>query len=211
MHVELAKDALRQNRFREALSLLEEAQIYPDNLGEGKLYGAQENDIHYWMGCVYEQLNELNLAQQNWIKASVGLEEPSPAIFYNDQQPDKIFYQGMALLKLGKKDEGFIRFNNLIQYGKNNINKEIKIDYFAVSLPDLMIFDDDLNVRNNIHCNFLLGLGYLGLNEYNRAEYYFNQVVELEPAHIGAVIHKSMLDSMKSELRKKSELRNVLP
>jgi len=36
----------------------------------------------------------------------VGLSEPSAAIFYNDQKPETIFYQGLALIKLGKKSSG---------------------------------------------------------------------------------------------------------
>ena len=42
------------------------------------------------------------------------------------------------------------------------MHDEVKIDYFAVSLPDLVIFDDDLNKRNKIHCLYMEGLGYLG-------------------------------------------------
>lgn len=197
--IELAKQAMQQNKFKEALSFLDDAQQYPENLGEGKLYGAQENDIYYWIGCVYDQLDETVLSIDHWLKASVGLEEPTPAIFYNDQQPDKIFYQGLALQKLGKNEEAYIRFNNLIRYGRDNMNKEIKIDYFAVSLPDLMIFDDDLNMRNNIHCHYLQGLGYFGINDYDKAERSFGHVLELDPAHQGAIIHQSMLERQKDE------------
>jgi tetratricopeptide (TPR) repeat protein len=154
------------------------------------LYGAQENDIDYWMGCVYDKLNEPELAKEHWLKASVGLEEPAAAVFYNDQQPDRIFYQGMALLKLGKEAEANTRFNNLIRYGKNNMNKQVKIDYFAVSLPDLSIFDDDLNMRNNIHCHYLLGLGYLGLKNYTTADNHFNQVLKLDSVHIGCITNR---------------------
>jgi tetratricopeptide (TPR) repeat protein len=193
IHVELAKQALKENNFEEALLLLQKATVYPENLGEGKLYGAQENDIHYWMGCVYEKLNEPELAKEYWLKASVGLEEPVAAVFYNDQQPDKIFYQGLALLKLGKEVEANTRFNNLIRYGKNNMNREVKIDYFAVSLPDLSIFDDDLNLRNNIHCYYLLGLGYLGLKNYANAENNFKQALNLDAVHLGCILHGSMV------------------
>ena len=31
-------------------------------------------------------------------------------MYYNDAKPDKIFYQGLALLKLGRKDEANGRF-----------------------------------------------------------------------------------------------------
>ena len=194
VHIELAREVLKENKFKEALELLQAAEKYPENLGEGKLYGAQENDIHYWMGCAYEQLNEMKLAQEYWRKASSGLSNPSPAIYYNDQQPDKIFYQGLALLKLGDKGEAVKRFNNLVRFGEENMNKEVKIDYFAVSLPDLMIFDDDLDVRNQIHCHYLLGLGWLGLELYNKSEYHFNVALRLDPAHSGAIVHKAMLN-----------------
>lgn len=200
IHIELAKLAMQQNKFKEALSWLERAQQYPDQLGEGKLYGAQENDVHYWMGCTYEQLNNPQLAQEYWTKASDGLAVPAQAIFYNDQQPDKICYQGLALVKLGKLEEAKTRFENLIRYGAANIGKEIRMDYFAVSLPDLTIFDDDLTVRNTIHCHFLQGLGYLGLQEWDQADHHFTKGLELDPAHAGIVIHQKILETNRKKL-----------
>jgi tetratricopeptide (TPR) repeat protein len=205
IHVELAKQAAKDNNFEEALLLLKQATVYPENLGEGKLYGAQENDIYYWMGCVYDKLNETQLAKECWLKASVGLEEPTAAVFYNDQQPDKIFYQGMALLKLGKEAEANTRFNNLIRYGKENMNKEVKIDYFAVSLPDLSIFDDDLNMRNNIHCLYLIGLGCLGIEDNRNAQTNFEQTIGLEKTHLGSLTHIMLIDLNSKALKNQSE------
>ena len=51
---ELAKIAIQNQDFEQAVGLLEKAQVYPENLGEGKLYGAQETPIFYWMGCAYD-------------------------------------------------------------------------------------------------------------------------------------------------------------
>jgi tetratricopeptide (TPR) repeat protein len=194
--VELAKKVLRENKSLAALALLARAREYPQNLGEGKLYGAQENDIDYWTGCAYEKLSDFTSAERYWQKAAVGLSEPAPAIYYNDQQPDKIFYQGLALKKLRHNEEALTRFNRLIKYGKDNMNTEVKIDYFAVSLPDLMIFDDDLNLRNNIHCHYLQGLGFLGLEQYDKAKYHFDHALLLEPAHKGVIIHKALLEQI---------------
>lgn len=194
IHIELAKEAAKKNNFEEAIALLNHATSYPDNLGEGKLYGVQENDIHYWMGCMYSELNEVELARKYWELASVGLDVPAAAVFYNDQQPDKIFYQGLAFLKLGNVKEANSRFNNLINYGLTNMSKDVKIDFFAVSLPDLSIFDDDLNLRNKIHCNYLLGLGYLGLGQSDKAITHFNIVLELDAVHQGSVLHKKMCE-----------------
>lgn len=194
VHLELAKNMYYAGCYTEALSLLEDARVYPHNLGEGKLYGAQENDLDYWTGCVYSKLGDTEKAEQCWERASVGLDEPVQAIFYNDQQPDKIFYQGMALIKLGRKTAAEVKFNNLVKYGKENMNRNIKIDFFAVSLPDLSIFEDDLNLRNNIHCNFLMGLGYLGLNELEKAEKHFSETLQSDPSHFGSVVHLASIE-----------------
>lgn len=191
IHVALAKKALANRDTETAEALLQAAQHYPENLGEGKLYGAQENDIFYWLGCVYEQQKELQKATAYWEKAAIGLSEPTQAVFYNDQQPDKIYYQGLALLKLGRDDEAAIRFNNLINYGTEHLNDQIKMDFFAVSLPDMMIFDDDLNSKNKIHCNYLLGLGYMGLNNKTKARTYFNNVLKEDKAHMGTILHQN--------------------
>jgi tetratricopeptide (TPR) repeat protein len=162
---EMAKKAIEAKENEKAIELLEKAQVYPDNLGEGKLYGAQENAIFYWLGNAYSGLGETEKACQYWEMASSGISEPAPAIFYNDQQPDTIFYQGLALVKLGKTAEAKARFETLISFGKQHLDDEFKLDYFAVSLPDLQIWDDDLTKRNCQNCLNLIALGELG-NQY---------------------------------------------
>ena len=92
------------------------------------------------------------------------MREPAPAIFYNDQKSDTIYYQGLALNRLGKKDEAKERFETLIRFGELHLNDEFKLDYFAVSLPDLQIWDDDLTKLNNRNCQELIRLGEMGLS-----------------------------------------------
>lgn len=195
IQVELAKQFIEDNKSQEAIQCLEAAQEYPHNLGEGKLFGAQENDIFYWLGCAYEQLGNSDEAKDAWKKAAEGLSDPSPAIFYNDQQPDKIFYQGLALLKLGKPKEAQKRFENLKNYGEAHKDDAVKLDYFAISLPDLLIWEEDLQVRNRIHCEYLIGLGSLGLQDYDRAAQSFKSVVDQDLYHLPAHLHHLMVAS----------------
>ena len=103
----------------------------------------------------------------------------------NDQQPDKIYYQGLAWRKLGDEKKARSRFNKLINHGEQHLFDHVKIDYFAVSLPDLLIWEDDLNLRNQIHCNLVMGLGYLGLNDRKTAERFLGKVRELDINHQG--------------------------
>ena len=191
--VELAKSALRDRRFDEAIGLLKECYDYPHNLGEGKLRGAQENDFNYWMGCAFEGKGMADEAKRCFSLASEGLSEPCDAMYYNDQKPDKIFYQGLAWLKLGDKEEAGRRFNRLIEYGKANLDNNVKIDYFAVSLPDLLIWEDDLNRRNKVHCHYMMGLGYLGLGDSENAEKHLKAAQALDINHQGVQCHMAML------------------
>lgn len=193
--IEMAKNDICAGEFENAIDKLEKAKSFPHNLGEGKLYGAQENDINYWLGYAYKTAGDNNKANGYWQLASEGLSDPSPAMFYNDQQPDKIFYQGLALAKLGKQEEAKERFNNLITYGKKHISDKVKIDYFAVSLPDLIIWDDDLDRRNILHCKYLMGLGYLGSGNLSQAEEIFSMILNEDSYHIGAHLHMQLINS----------------
>jgi len=186
---EMGKKAIQNKEFDKAIELLTKAQSYPMNLGEGKLYGAQENELLYWLGVAYEELKEHDKAVNYFKEASRGLNEVSAAMFYNDQQPDTIFYQGLALIKQGQQEEAQKRFDLLVQFGKRHLNDQVKIDYFAVSLPDLLIWEDDLNVRNQQLCQYLIGLGYLGKGNAKQAVDSFKEVLKSDRTHKGAIVH----------------------
>ena len=191
--VELAKQALTAGNNQEAITLLEECLEYPHHLGEGKLYGAQENDFYYFLGCAYENLNRKDEAVRYWEQATVGPTEPAAAMYYNDAKPDKIFYQGLALLKLGRIDEANGRFHKLISYGEKHLFDKIKMDYFAVSLPDLLIWEDNLTVRNIIHCKYMMALGYWGLNQKEKSARLLKEVEKLDINHQGIQAFRSLI------------------
>jgi tetratricopeptide (TPR) repeat protein len=188
-YTQLAKQAIQQKEFEKALELLIVVSTYPDNLGEGKLYCAQENDIHYLLGCVYEGLEQADKAGECFIAATRGISEPVQAIYYNDPQPDKIVYQALAWQKLGEPEMAQEIFKRFILFGEQHMFDVVFIDYFAVSLPDMLVFDMDINLRNTIHCKYLAGLGYLGLGDTLQGRKYLDEVVQLDVNHQGAVFN----------------------
>lgn len=115
-------------------------------------------------------------------------------MYYNDQPADMILYQGLAARALGDETHARSRFHKLIAYAEKHYYDEVKIDYFAVSLPDLQLFEDDLTLRNRAHCEFLIGLGKLGLGDTARAENAFRATLKLDPAHQGAIVHLALLN-----------------
>lgn len=190
---ELAKQAILAGRFEEAIALLNETKQYPENLGEGKLYGTQENDIHYLMGCAWEGLTDPIKAKQFFTAATAGISEPAQAIYYNDPQPDKIVYQALAWKKLNQPGKAAAIFKKFVDFAAAHYNDEIRIDYFAVSLPDMLVFDLDLNQRNKVHCLYLEALGQLGLGNEEKAIDLLQEVLTKEINHQGAAIHLKMI------------------
>lgn len=192
----LAKGYLAEGRCEEALSRIEECFVYPPHLGEGKLYGAQENDFLYYKGCALQGLGREEQARLCFGEAVAGNSRPAAAMYYNDQKPDKIFYQGLALRKLGREEEARGRFHALIAYGEKHLFDRFKMDYFAVSLPDLQIWEEDMDKKNRIHCQYLMALGYLGLGNAEKAKIYFEGAQRLDANHQGVQIHKDMISKL---------------
>ncbi len=192
---EAARKALREKNYTQAASLLKEALVYPENLGEGKLAVSLDNEIHFNLGCAYEGLNKMDEANRYWEISSLGSGEPSMAIYYNDNPPELVYYQGLALQKLGFSIEAEKRFRKLIDFGHKHLNDRIRIDYFAVSLPSLLIWEDDLDQRNRMHCLYMIGLGQMGLGNMYEAAEKLKEVFSQDKYHLGVVKHLNIIEN----------------
>lgn len=177
--LELAKQALARGENEKAKLLLEECLVFPPHLGEGKLYGAQDNDFLYLLGR-YEE-------------GTAGPTEPAAAMYYNDAKPDKIFYAALCYRKLGQEDKARGLLHKLINYGKQHLFEHQTMDYFAVSLPDLLIWDGDLDKQNRIHCLYMLALGYYGMGDSERGNRYLSEVESMDINHMGAQALRSLI------------------
>ncbi|MDR3210923.1 MAG: DUF5107 domain-containing protein [Planctomycetota bacterium] len=183
--VELAKTCLRAIRLPDALEHLQAAKNYPLNLGEGKLPGAAENQIDYLIGLVRRETGDLEGAKTAFQAAATGSFEPAGMMFYNDQPADSIYYQGLAWLELGDRFQANKRFHRLYDYGEKHLADQVRIDYFAVSLPDFLVFDEDLGRKNLVYCRYLMGLAKLGLGQPEEGEALLAQAADLDPNHPG--------------------------
>ena len=185
----LARKAMRSGDMEEAENLLGRALVYPENLGEGKLEGTRDNHLYYHLGLVLRALGREQEAENCFRTAATGTDEPAGAMYYNDQPADMILYQGLSFLELGKIREARARFYRLIDYGERHLTEKVKIGYFAVSLPEFRIFDEDLTARNKAHCYYLMALGHLGLGEKDKAVEFLNKALETDPSHMMAQIY----------------------
>ena len=190
---QLGINALNSGEAMKAKALLERALVFPHNLGEGKLEGAKDNNIHYYLGLAEKALGDEAESIRQLELAAAGNEEPASALYYNDQPADRILYQGLAHRALGREEKAKSRFHRLISYGEKHYYDQVKLDYFAVSLPDLQLFDEDLSLRSRAHCEYLIALGSYGLGDAARAAKGYEAVLKIDGAHQGAILHRQLL------------------
>ena len=96
----------------------------------------------------------------------------SAAKFKGDFQEMKVrafsemtFYSALSLNRLGQKKKAADLFRDLLGYARRLEKAEARIDYFATSLPTMLLFDDDGQSRqatNAFFCAPKPGLGWAG-------------------------------------------------
>jgi tetratricopeptide (TPR) repeat protein len=199
--MELTKQLVSRGRFAEAVRSLRGALHYPSNLGEGKLFPNQDRNVLWLLGLAHRGLGEEEEARQALNAAAAGRFQPSSSLYYNDVPLDASFYRGLALRALDMAEAAEAVFRQLEGYGREHENDEASVDYFAVSLPDLLVFDQDLGERNRAQCRFMIGLGLLGRGETERAASTFEAILARDPNNLDAVIHLKMARDASELLR----------
>lgn len=190
---QMARKKMENGAYEEAEALLQEALIYPENLGEGRLEGTKDNHIHYYLGMVQKALGKAEQACESFRSAELGADEVAGVMYYYDQPADMILYKGLAKQELGKTKEACACFNRLMDYGERHLNDEMKIDYFAVSLPDFLIFEDDLTKKNKVHCWYVMGLANLGFGNTAEAAREFEKALAYDPNHQNCKMYLEMI------------------
>ena len=173
-HRAMGEELLGAGDAKAAFDHFEAARKYPENLGEGKHLLTLERDLDYLSGLAMRMLGDLTEATRYWKSAAAKL----PAIGISS------YYQALALRELGREEEAKAIFANLVEFANDQMRKEIKIDYFATSLPNLLLFDDDLNKRNRNEMEFLSALGKLGLGLEEAAVRELQMVLREDPNHL---------------------------
>ena len=161
----LAEKALASGRAEEAVALASRTLSYPANLGEGKLDNVPDNRAYYCMGRAYKLLGNQSKSAECFTRASEGSQVPEPVRYYNDQPSDYIYYQGPAFHELGNDESAKKSFHQLIIFGERHLFDKVDYDFFAVSMPELEVYQDDIQKRSDDYCRRLIALGRRGLQE----------------------------------------------
>jgi tetratricopeptide (TPR) repeat protein len=175
-HFRLGRQGLKTGSAREALKHFEAARNYPENLGEAKHLLTLETHLDYFCGLALQELGRHKEALEHWDKA----------VQTDTGHSDMTFYKALALRRLGNDSQAVSLLNELLEFASCQIHVPPTIDYFATSLPNFLLFDDDLKKRNQIHCGYLAGLAKLGLGRTEEAVTDLREVLVLDINHQSA-------------------------
>lgn len=144
------------------------------------------------LGKTYEKIDFIK-AKEYYALAMRGNAELSGAVYYNDQPPEMLYYQALAADALGKTKQSRGMFNKLISYGLEHMEDNAEADYFAVSLPDFLVFEPDLNRKNRVSCSYLAALGYYGIGDKEKAQELTDKGLSENISHQGLLELKKQL------------------
>jgi tetratricopeptide (TPR) repeat protein len=99
---------------------------------------------------------------------------------------DMTYWTAMAHLRLGSSQLATSIFQEILQYSMELESLEAKVDYFATSLPAMLLFEDDLQRRNRIQALFLRAQALSGLESNDEAIASLMDVLKLDCNHTGA-------------------------
>ena len=190
-----ALQLIERKAFTQAARCLNEALRYPDNLGEGRLPGQTDNDIWYLLGYCAEQTGDAHRAAEYYQLALQGGSTLDAGRYYNDQPADYLFWQGIALRKSGNPAQAEQHFQNFIAWARQHRDDVPQADFFAVSLPDLVVLDVSAQQQHQQHCLFIEALGHLGLGNLSASQQAMQRLLQLNPAHDKAHLIRHALQS----------------
>ncbi len=180
-HLALGKSALERGDPREARRLFEAARQCPENLGEATHLLANQSNISYWIGEAYAASGDAAAARQWWERAARhqgDFQEMSVKEF-----SEMTYYEALALRRLDRESEAGALLRGLLAYAEDLGRREAKIDYFATSLPAMLLFEENLQKRNQVTATFLQAQAWLGLGERQKAQQALEEVLSLDRNH----------------------------
>ncbi len=93
------------------------------------------------------------------------------------------YYSAVSRERLGQRAKAKQLFCDLRAYAHKLQKEPAEIDYFATSLPTMLLFDDDLQFRQETTALFLQAQAQLGLGRKTKARALLQAVLHRDPNH----------------------------
>lgn len=188
-HLIRGLNSLKKKKYQEALRDFQSALTPPENLrAEGP--NSRVIQIKYWMGCVFDALNQRENAMQLWkeIVASDTVKNIPWRMRGIGNKQTQRYFAAMAHQKINPKADVKTIFSELSDKDKNMGTKDSgDKDYQFISAKKLPSLDE------RAFPHYLSGLGYIGLGDKTKAQEEFKAALQISPDFLSAKIELMQL------------------
>ncbi len=173
-HLLLGRMALDGGDAQTALDHFTGAMQTPDSLGEAYHLLQAKADVNYWIGRALKQLGRTAEAEDHF-KSSANESGDFSEMTVTAHSP-LTYYRGLSLRELGREDLANAVFDDLKAHAESKFGETAAIDYFATSLPNLLVFEEDLQARRDAENHLLAALACHGLGDLSGAASHLSAV-----------------------------------
>lgn len=180
-HLNFGRTAMQAGSFPSAVTHFRAALNAPANLGEVRHLLANQSDVHYELGLALRETGDTRGADEHLaISADFKGDFQDMSV---RQFSEMTFYSAQAARKLGRRAQAGHLLKGLLKFARQLGGSTAAIDYFATSLPTLLLFDDDLQAKQVRQARFLEAQALLGLGRNADAVRLLRQVLRDDPNH----------------------------
>jgi tetratricopeptide (TPR) repeat protein len=184
-NVLLARHSLQCREPAASIASLVAASHSPENLSEAKHLLLNLSMIDYWLGVAHHDAGNRGEAERHWTRAARHKGD------FQQMQVQAVsentYWSALALRRLDCEQDALQAFRAILDYSAHLQRQTPKIDYFATSLPAMLLFDEDLARRQTITARFLEAQARLGLGDEGEGLGLLEEVLSMDNAHTGAI------------------------
>jgi tetratricopeptide (TPR) repeat protein len=183
-HVALGRQALLKHELPIARTHFEAALGSPHNLGEAKHPLANQANVCFWLGETFHRLASQEQATHWWQKA-VSAQRDFQEL---SVKPFSVmsFYRVLAFQRLENDEQADTLIRQWSEFAAELGRSEAKVEYFATSLPNILLFRDDLSARQRVLAQFVQAQSLLAAGRLESGESLLKTMLEMQPNHTAA-------------------------
>lgn len=177
----MARSQLRMGRAEDAVESLRRALEPPPTLGEARHTLANFSALLLPLGDALQELGRSEEARQAWSQAAsfVGDFRTMAAVPFSDMT----YYSVLASQRLGDDERAARLLDGLATWAEQLDRSVPSVDYFATSLPSLLLFTEDLARRQRVEVSVLRAQVALLRGQPDEAQRQLDGALTLDPNH----------------------------